>query len=72
MDRRPNTQTVQWFLETDASGKLDLDPAYQRRSVWNPAYRRFYVDTILRDYPSPGILPRGRDAAWCADRLSRN
>lgn len=55
MQRRPNTQTVQWFLETHASGQLDLDPPYQRRSVWNDAYRRFYIDTILRDYPSPAI-----------------
>lgn len=55
MHRRPNTQTVQWFLETHASGQLDLDPPYQRRSVWNDAYRRFYIDTILRDYPSPAI-----------------
>jgi hypothetical protein len=23
--------------------------------VWNDAYRRFYIDTILRDYPSPAI-----------------
>jgi hypothetical protein len=55
MQRRPNTQTVQWFLETQASGQLDLDPPYQRRSVWNDAYRRFYIDTILRNYPSPAI-----------------
>lgn len=39
----------------DAAGQLDLNPPYQRRSVWNDAYRRFYIDTILRDYPSPAI-----------------
>lgn len=55
LQRRPNTQTVQWFLEMHASGQLDLDPPYQRRSVWNDAYRRFYIDTILRNYPSPSI-----------------
>lgn len=55
MQRRPNTQTVQWFLETQAAGQLDLDPPYQRRSVWNDAYRRFYIDTILRNFPSPAI-----------------
>ncbi|WP_341952938.1 DUF262 domain-containing protein [Salinibacterium sp. TMP30] len=55
MRRRPNTQTVKWFLELDASGQLDLNPPYQRRSVWNDDYRRFYIDTILRDYPSPSI-----------------
>lgn len=55
LQRRPNTQTVQWFLEMDASGQLDLDPQYQRRSVWNEEYRRFYIDTVLRNYPSPAI-----------------
>ena len=55
MRRRSNTQTVQWFLEMQARDQLDLDPAYQRRSVWNLDYRRYYVDTILRDYPSPTI-----------------
>jgi hypothetical protein len=39
----------------DASKQLDLDPKYQRRSVWNDEYRRFYIDTILRNYPSPAI-----------------
>lgn len=55
MQRRPNTQTVQWFLEMDGSGQLDLDPSYQRRSVWNDSYRRFYIDTVLRNFPSPAI-----------------
>ncbi|MGP9747469.1 DUF262 domain-containing protein [Brachybacterium sp. AOP29-B2-41] len=55
MRRRPNTQTIQWFLENHATGQLDLDPPYQRRSVWNEAYRRYYIDSILRDYPSPAI-----------------
>lgn len=55
MRRRPNTQTVQWFLEIDAQGQLDLDPAYQRRSVWTLDYRRFFIDTVLRDFPAPPI-----------------
>jgi hypothetical protein len=54
--RRPNTQNVQWFLEMHSSGQLDLHPSHQRRSVWNDQYRRFYVDTVLRDYPSPAIF----------------
>ncbi len=55
MRRRPNTQSVQWFLEIDAAGQLDLEPAYQRRSVWNQDYQRFFVDTVLRDFPAPPI-----------------
>jgi hypothetical protein len=55
MERRPNTQTVQWFLEQDANGQLDLNPPYQRRSAWSDDYRRFFVDSILRGYPAPAI-----------------
>jgi len=55
MKRRANTESVSWFLEIDANGQLNLDPAYQRRSVWNDDYRRFYIDTVMRDFPSPAI-----------------
>jgi hypothetical protein len=55
MERRPNTQTVQFFLELAANDQLDLQPAYQRRSVWSDEYRRFFVDSVLRDYPCPAI-----------------
>jgi hypothetical protein len=56
MERRPNTQTVQWFLENAASGQLVLDPPFQRRTVWSVAYRRYFIDTVLRNYPSPAIF----------------
>lgn len=56
MDRRPNTQTVQWFLEANASGQLILDPPFQRRTVWSASYRRFFIDTVLRNFPSPSIF----------------
>jgi hypothetical protein len=35
---------------------LDLDPPYQRRSVWNQTYRDFFVDTVLNSYPCPAIF----------------
>jgi hypothetical protein len=56
MERRPNTQTLQWFLENAASGQLVLDPPFQRRTVWSVGYRRSFVETILRNYPSPAIF----------------
>jgi len=56
VERRPNTQTVQWFLEAAASGQLVLDPPFQRRTVWSPAYRRFFLDTVLRNFPSPAVF----------------
>lgn len=56
MERRPTTQDVSWFLDLDRNGQLDLEPPYQRRSVWTPKDRRFFLDTIFRNYPSPAIF----------------
>jgi hypothetical protein len=33
-----------------------MDPPYQRRSIWNQAYKDFFVDTVLNDYPCPAIF----------------
>jgi hypothetical protein len=33
-----------------------LDPPYQRRSVWNLEYRQFFVDSIIRNYPTQSIF----------------
>lgn len=55
IDRRTTTQDISWFLDLERNGQLDLDPSYQRRSVWSPKDRRFFLDTIFRGYPSPAI-----------------
>lgn len=36
--------------------KLDLNPSYQRRSVWSLKYREFFVDTIIHNFPSPTLF----------------
>ena len=36
--------------------RLDMDPQYQRKSTWNDEYKRFFVDTILHNYPCPTIF----------------
>lgn len=56
MIRRVTTQDISWFLDLYNNGQLDLDPSYQRRSVWSPKDRRFFLDTIFRGYPSPSIF----------------
>lgn len=33
-ERRTTTQDITWFLDLFDSQKIDLDPPYQRRSVW--------------------------------------
>lgn len=56
MKRRPSTQDISWFLDLNSSGKLNLDPPYQRRSVWTRKDRQFFLDTIFKDFPSPAIF----------------
>jgi hypothetical protein len=54
--RRVTTQDISWFLDLYRNEQLDLDPPYQRRSVWTPKDRRYFLDTIFRGYPSPTIF----------------
>jgi uncharacterized protein with ParB-like and HNH nuclease domain len=56
MQRKQNFQTIAWFWDLHNRRLLDLDPPYQRRSVWNQSYRDYYVDTILLGYPSPALF----------------
>lgn len=56
MSRPINFQTVSWFWDLYNRGLLDLDPPYQRRSVWNQDYKDFFIDTVLNSYPAPAIF----------------
>jgi len=56
MDRDQNFQKVSWFWDLRQRGLLDLDPPYQRRSVWTQDYRDYFIDTILLNYPAPAIF----------------
>lgn len=54
--RTPSPQTASWFLDINSAGQLDLDPPYQRRSVWNWEYRQFFIDSVIRNYPTQSIF----------------
>ena len=56
MSRRLTQQDISWFIDLQEKGQLDLDPPYQRRSVWSPRDKRFFVDTILNNYPAPPVF----------------
>lgn len=56
LNRRQSLQTVAWFNDLNNRKLLDLDPPYQRRSVWNLSYQQFFVETILLHYPAPAIF----------------
>ncbi|NER03344.1 MAG: DUF262 domain-containing protein [Okeania sp. SIO3C4] len=56
MRRTINFQTISWFWDLYQRGLLDLDPSYQRRSVWNQDYKDYFIDTVLHEYPAPAIF----------------
>lgn len=56
MKRQPTTQQITWFLDLYRNNQLDLEPPYQRKSVWSPKDRKFFLDTIFRNYPAPPIF----------------
>ncbi|MDY6900314.1 MAG: DUF262 domain-containing protein [Cyanobacteriota bacterium] len=56
MNRTINFQTISWFWDLYNRGLLELDPPYQRRSVWNQAYKDYFIDTVLNGYPAPAIF----------------
>jgi hypothetical protein len=56
MNRRQNFQTIAWFNDLYKRGLLNLDPPYQRRSVWTQSFKDYFIDTILLEYPAPTIF----------------
>ncbi len=56
MRRQPSTQQISWFLDLERNEQLNLNPPYQRKSVWAPKDRRFFLDTIFRNYPTPPVF----------------
>lgn len=56
MARSLTTQDVTWFLDLQKKGQLNLNPPYQRRSVWSPKDKRFFIDTVLNNYPAPPVF----------------
>lgn len=56
MQRQPRPQDISWFLDLNRNSQLDLDPPYQRRSVWTTGDRRYFLDTIFNNYPVPAVF----------------
>lgn len=56
MKRLPSPQQITWFLDLDNTKQLNLDPSYQRKSVWTSKDRMYFLDTIFRNYPCPAIF----------------
>src|SRR6266576_917617 len=46
------------FIQWRTTESVILTPKFQRRGVWKPAARSFFLDTLLRGMPSPPIYIR--------------
>lgn len=55
---RPVTYTLTDFLQWRENGSLQISPKFQRRGVWTPKQRSYFIDTILREMPSHPIYLR--------------
>jgi len=48
------------FVSWQRSKSLILSPSFQRRSVWSPAAKSYFVDTVMKGLPVPIIFLRER------------
>lgn len=55
---RPHQTTLAELLEWREAGSLQLSPKFQRRKVWSPTQRSYFIDTILQQMPCPQIYLR--------------
>jgi 5-methylcytosine-specific restriction endonuclease McrA len=50
------TRTVQDLVHLYQKGQLNLNPGFQRESVWSDRDRAKLIDSILRRYPIPAVF----------------
>jgi hypothetical protein len=56
LQHRPGTKTIQDLVNLYEDEHLNLEPGFQRQSVWNERDRAKLIDSILRNYPLPAIF----------------
>jgi len=58
--QKPNraSYTAAELLDWATTKTLVLTPKFQRRGVWQPAARSFFIDSLLRDMPVPPVYFR--------------
>lgn len=50
------TKTINELIHLKKAGQLNLEPGFQRDSVWNLKDRQGLIDSIVRGYPLPAIF----------------
>ena len=78
ISHKTTTKSILDLCNLYRGGNLDLEPGFQRQSVWIERDRAKLIDSILRNYPLPAIfLYRRNDntkqpatQSICEERLS--
>lgn len=56
LTHHPEPKTINDLVHLYDAGQLNLEPGFQRQSVWVEQQRRKLIDSILRNYPLPAIF----------------
>ena len=51
-----NRQSVRSVVDLYRNGLLNLDPVFQRQSVWRQRQREYLIDSVFHGYPIPAIF----------------
>ncbi|MGI8555041.1 MAG: DUF262 domain-containing protein [Pyrinomonadaceae bacterium] len=49
-------KTIQDFVGLFERNQLNLEPGFQRDSVWQPNDRRKLIESIFQNYPIPSVF----------------
>jgi len=55
VERRASTLDISWFLDLERNGQLQMNPPYQRKSVWTHKDKLFFLDTVFNNFPCPAF-----------------
>jgi hypothetical protein len=55
VEPKPTAYVTEDLLAWQEQGTLILSPKFQRRSVWKPAAKSYFIDTLLRGFPVPPL-----------------
>lgn len=60
LERSSNNVSISNFYEEYAIGKYEMNPPYQRLSVWSSEKKAFFIDSMLKNLPIPPVFLRQR------------
>lgn len=63
LSHTPETKTITDLVNLNEDGLLNLEPGFQRQSVWSKRDRAKLIDSILRNYPLPAVFLYRREDA---------